>query len=65
MAAILKIGIRIPLGTSNGFQQNLLFITLLVKLITLSGSITTLVDYITLSGSITLSEIYYIIGTKY
>ena len=40
------------------------FITLLVKFITLSGSITLLVDFITLSGSITLSGVYYIIGAK-
>ena len=39
--------------------------TLLVKFITLSGSITLLVDFITLSGSITLSGVYYIIGAKY
>ena len=40
-------------------------ITLLVKFITLSGSITLLVVFITLSGSITLSGVYYIIGAKY
>ena len=39
-------------------------ITLLVKFITLSGSITLLVDFITLLGSITLSGVYYIIGAK-
>ena len=39
-----------------------MFITILVKFITLSGSITLLVDFITLSGSITLSGVYYIIG---
>ena len=42
-----------------------MFITLLVKFITLSGSITLSVDFITLSGSITLSGVYYIIGAKY
>ena len=71
MAAILKIGIRTPLGILNGFlaksndlKKNM-FIILLVKFITLSGSITLLVDFITLSGSITLSGVYYIIGAKY
>ena len=40
--------------------------TLLVKFITLSGSITLLVDFITLSGSITLLvDFYYIIGKYY
>ena len=47
------------------FQQNWLLITLLVKSITLSGSITILVDFNTLSASITLSGVYYIIGAKY
>ena len=42
-----------------------MLITLLVKFITLSGSITLLADFITLSGSITLSGVYYIIGAKY
>ena len=42
-----------------------MFITLLVKYMTLPGSITLLVDFITLSGSITLSGVYYIIGAKY
>ena len=42
-----------------------MFITLLVKFITLSGSITLLVDFITLLGSITLSVVYNIIGAKY
>ena len=42
-----------------------MFITLLVKFITLSGCITLLVDFITLLGSITLSGVYYIIGAKY
>ena len=42
-----------------------MFITLLVKFMTLPGSITLLVDFITLSGSITLSGVYYIIGAKY
>ena len=70
MAAILKIGIQTPLGILNGFlaRSNDLkkkFVTLLVKFITLSGSITLLVDFITLSGSITLSGVYYIIGAKY
>ena len=71
MAAILKIGFRTPLGIFNRFlaKSNDLkkkkFITLLVKFITLSGSITLLVDFITLSGSITLSGVYYIIGAKY
>ena len=41
-----------------------MIITLLVKFITLSGSITLLVDFITLSGSITLSGVDYIIGAK-
>ena len=70
MAAILKIDIRSPLGILNGFLAKSndlkeMFITLLGKFITLSGSITLLVDFITLSGSITLSEVYYIIGAKY
>ena len=57
IAAILKIGIRTPLGILNGFlaRSNDLkkkFVTLLVK-------------FITLSGSITLSGVYYIIGAKY
>ena len=70
MAAILKIIIRTPLGILNGFlarsnDLKKMFIALLVKLITLSGSITLLVDFITLSGSITLSGVYYIIGAKY
>ena len=71
IAAILKTGIRIPLGILNGFWQDKMtlkkkkmFITLLVKFITLSGSITLLVDFITLSGSITLSGVNYIIGAK-
>ena len=64
MAAILKKGIRNPLGISNGFlaRSNELkknFISLLGKFITL------LVDFITLSGSITLSGVHYIIGAKY
>ena len=42
-----------------------MFITLLVNIITLPGSITLLVDLITLSGSITLSGVYYIFGAKY
>ena len=59
MAAILKTGIRIPLGILNGFWQDKMtlkkkkFITLLGKFITLSGSITLLVDF------------YYIIGKDY
>ena len=83
LAAILKIGIRTPLGIINGFlaRSNDLkkmfitllvkfitlsrSITLLVKFITLSGSITLLVDFITLSGSITLSGVYYSIGAIY
>ena len=70
MAAILKIGIRTPLGILNGFfaKSNDLkkkVYTLLVKFITLSGGITLLVDFITLSGSITLSGVYYIIGAIY
>ena len=59
MAAILKIGIRTPLGILNGFLARSndlknMFITLLVKFITLSGSITLLVNFFTLSRSITL-----------
>ena len=70
MAAILKIGIRTSLGIINGFlarsnDLKKMFITLLVKIIKLSGSITLLVDCITLSGSITLSGVCYIIGAKY
>ena len=70
LAAILKMGIRTPLGILNGFlaKSNDLkkkFISLLVKFITLSGSITLLVDFITLSGNIKLSGVYYIIGAKY
>ena len=70
MAAILKIGIRTPLGILNRFLAKTndfkkMFITLLVKFITLSVSITLLVDFITLSGGITLSGVYYIIGAKY
>ena len=42
-----------------------MFIALLVKFITLSGSITLLVYFITLSESIKLSGVYYIIGAKY
>ena len=42
-----------------------MFITLLVKFITLSGSITLLVDFITLSGNIKLLGVYNIIGAKY
>ena len=69
MAAILKIGIRTLLGILNGFLPRSndfkqMFTPLLVKFITLSGSITLLVDFITLSGSITLSGVYYIIGAK-
>ena len=64
MAAILKTGKWTPLGTGNEFQQNWLFITLLVKLITLL-SITILVEFITLSESVTLSGFYYIVETKY
>ena len=70
MAAILKIIIRTPLGIINGFSARSndlkkMFITFLVKFITLSGSITLLVDFITLSGSITLAGVYHIIGPKY
>ena len=70
MAAILKIGFRTPMGIINGLlprsnDLKQMFITLLVKFNTLSGSITLLVDFITLSGSITLSGVYYIIGAKY
>ena len=70
LAAILKIGIRTPLGILYGFlaKSNDLkkkFISLLVKFITLSGRITLLVDFITLSGNIKLSGVYYIIGAKY
>ena len=70
MAAILKISIRTPMGIINGFlprsnDLEQMFIPLLVKFMTLSGSITLLVDFITLSGSITLSGVYYIIGAKY
>ena len=62
MAAILKTGIRIPLGILNGFWQDKMtlkkiFITLLVKFITLSGSITLLVDFYYIIGK------YYIIGS--
>ena len=69
MAAILKTGIRIPLGILNGFWQDKMtkkkcLLHYLVKFITLSGSITLLVDFITLSGSITLSGVYYIIGAQ-
>ena len=70
MEAILKIGIRTPLGILNRFlaksnDKKKMLITLLVYFITLSGSITLLADFITLSGSITLSGVYYIIGAKY
>ena len=42
-----------------------MFITLLVKFITLSGRITLSVDFITLSGNFTLLGVYYIIGAKH
>ena len=62
MAAILKTGIRIPLGILNAFWQakmtlKKIFITLLVKFITLSVSITLLVDFYYIIGK------YYIIGS--
>ena len=53
-----------PTGYMKWISAKLVFIILLVKFITLSGSITLLVDCITLSGSITLSGVYYIIGAK-
>ena len=52
------------LAKSNDLKKKM-FITLLVKFITLSGIITLLVDFISLSGSITLSGVYYFIGAKY
>ena len=63
MAAILKTGIRIPMGILKGFKQDRMtlkkkkFITLLVKFITLSGSITLSVDFCYIIGK------YYINGS--
>ena len=71
MAAILKTGIRIPMGILKGFKQDRMtfkkksLLHYWLNLLHYREVLHYRLIFITLSGSITLSGVYYIIGPKH